>query len=84
MKQNAVPFGWKRECTDWGVLPLWGRGTALVAVEGFEAVRPNAFHTCCTGYILQLEVSAIADNPTTIVLTHNGPPPPLGADLLLS
>jgi len=25
------------------VLPLWGRGTALVAVEGFEAVRPNDF-----------------------------------------
>ena len=24
------------------------------------------------------------DNPTTIVLTHNGPPPPQGADSLLS
>jgi len=32
----------------------------------------------------QLVVSAIADNPTTIVLTHNGPPPPQGADSLLS
>jgi hypothetical protein len=34
--------------------------------------------------IPQLEVSAIADNPTTIALTRNGPPPPQGADFLLS
>ena len=32
-------------------------------VEGFEAVRPNAFHTYRPGNIPQLVVSATADNP---------------------
>ena len=44
----------------------------LVTVEGSEAVRPNEFP--------QLEVSAIADDPTTSLAA--GPPPPLGADCL--
>ena len=43
-------------------------------MEGFEAERPNEF--------TQLVVSAIADNPTTSLTA--GPPPPLGADFLLS
>ena len=54
----------------------------LAWMEGFEAVRPNAFHSLRTGKIIQLVVSAIADNPTT---SHPaGPPSSLGADILVS
>ena len=63
------------------VLPLWGRGTALVAVEGSEAVRPNEFHTESAESILQLVVSAIADDPTTIAQAQRSPAP-TGADYL--
>ena len=54
----------------------------LAWMEGFEAVRPNAFHSDKANRFPQLVVSAIADNPTTSHLA--GPPPPLGADILVS
>ena len=48
-------------------------------VEGFEAVRPNAFHTYRPGNIPQLEVSAMADNP----LPASGSFSPAGGTLLV-
>ena len=48
-------------------------------MKGFEAVRPNPQ---VRSPIPQLLVSAVADNPTTIALPRNGPPPPQGADIL--
>ena len=46
--------------------PCGGGGPCECMVVGFEAVRPNAFHTLGTGNFLQLEGSADADNPSII------------------
>ena len=71
------------KCRQQDVLPHRGRGTALVAVVGFEAVRPNDFDPglCCLNHLNQLVVSAAADNPLPATA---GPFPPLGGHCLLS
>ena len=63
--------------------PCGGGGPCECMVVGFEAVRPNAFHTLGTGNFLQLEGSADADNPSIIPPATAGAPME-GKDIFLS